>query len=38
MEYAGDDLSHLLEKEKKLPEDKVKLYAKQILSAMLYLH
>ena len=38
MEYAGDDLSKLLEKEKKLSEEKVREYGKQILDAMFYLH
>jgi serine/threonine protein kinase len=38
MEYAGADLSKLLEKEKKLSEDKVRFFGRQILSAMLYLH
>lgn len=38
MEYAGADLSKLLEKEKKLSEDKVRFFGKQILAAMLYLH
>lgn len=37
MEYAGDDLCQLLEK-KRLSEDKVRDYGRQILSAMLYLH
>lgn len=38
MEYAGTDLSELLKKRHKLPDDKIRLYAKQILDAMLYLH
>lgn len=38
MEYAGDDLAKLLEKERRLPEDRVRFIGKQILSAMLYLH
>jgi len=37
MEYAGTDLSEVLRKEKKLSEDKLRNYAKQILNAMLYL-
>lgn len=37
MEYAGDDLSKLLEKGR-LSEDKVRDYGRQILTAMLYLH
>jgi fused len=38
MEYAGTDLSELLKKEHKLPEDKIRLFARQILNAMLYLN
>jgi fused-like protein len=38
MEYAGDDLSRLLEKERRLPEERVRNYGRQILAAMLYLH
>lgn len=37
MEYAGDDLSRLLEKGR-LGEDRVRDYGRQILAAMLYLH
>lgn len=38
MEYAGNDLAELLKKTHKLSEDRIRLYAKQILDAMLYLH
>ena len=37
MEYAGDDLSRLLEKGR-LGEERVRDYGRQILAAMLYLH
>jgi|LakMenEpi03Aug12_release.lakeMendotaPanAssembly.Ray.scaffolds.fasta_scaffold2198442_2 serine/threonine protein kinase len=37
MEHAGTDLSEVLRKEKKLSEDRLVNYAKQILNAMLYL-
>ncbi len=38
MEYAGEDLSRMIEKETRLSEERVKHIAKQVLSAMLYLH
>ena len=38
MEYAGTDLSEILKEARKLPDDKVRLYARQVLNAMLYLH
>ena len=37
MEYAGTDLSEILQKDKKMPEDKIRMYARQILNAMIYL-
>ena len=38
MEYAGTDLSEILKKQYKLPLEKIRMYARQILQAMLYLH
>ena len=38
MEYASTDLSEVLKKEYKLQDDKIRVYAKQILDAMMYLH
>lgn len=38
MEYAGMDLSKLLEREKKLPEEKVRKVGRQILNAMVHLN
>ena len=37
MEYAGQDLSRMLERERKLKEDKVRTIGKQIVAAMHYL-
>jgi serine/threonine protein kinase len=38
MEYAGADLSELLKKTHKLSDDRIRLYGRQILNAMLYLN